>query len=84
MFKKFLGRAIDPPSVATMDQALDVLNELGATDQSGKLTALGRHMVLLGHYCQSYRSHVRSVATSDRLTPGQGEIIEQLNRDKAY
>jgi HrpA-like RNA helicase len=28
-----------------MDKALAVLEELGATDASGNLTALGRHMV---------------------------------------
>jgi HrpA-like RNA helicase len=28
-----------------MDMALSVLEELGATDSSGALTALGRHMV---------------------------------------
>ncbi|KAI0032148.1 P-loop containing nucleoside triphosphate hydrolase protein [Vararia minispora EC-137] len=42
--KLFLNRAIDPPSVATMDKALSVLDELGAIDQAGKLTALGRLM----------------------------------------
>jgi HrpA-like RNA helicase len=33
-----------------MDKALSVLDELGATDQAGKLTALGRHMVRLHIY----------------------------------
>lgn len=28
-----------------MDKALSVLEELGALDQDGRLTALGRHMV---------------------------------------
>ena len=43
--KAFLQRAIDPPAVAAMDEALAVLRELGALDDRGKLTALGRHMV---------------------------------------
>ncbi|KAI0308348.1 P-loop containing nucleoside triphosphate hydrolase protein [Multifurca ochricompacta] len=45
--KQFLSRAIDPPDVATMDKALAVLEALGAIDQDGRLTALGRHVALL-------------------------------------
>ncbi|KAI0320072.1 P-loop containing nucleoside triphosphate hydrolase protein [Amylostereum chailletii] len=45
--KEFLGRAIDPPEVAAMDKALSVLEELGAIDEEGQLTALGRHMAVL-------------------------------------
>ncbi|KAI0275281.1 P-loop containing nucleoside triphosphate hydrolase protein [Gloeopeniophorella convolvens] len=45
--KQFLSKAIDPPEVAAMDKALSVLEELGAIDQDGRLTALGRHMALL-------------------------------------
>ncbi|KAI0041900.1 P-loop containing nucleoside triphosphate hydrolase protein [Auriscalpium vulgare] len=45
--KKFLSRAIDPPAVAAMDKALEILEELGAIDAEGNLTALGRHMALL-------------------------------------
>ncbi|KAI0059514.1 P-loop containing nucleoside triphosphate hydrolase protein [Artomyces pyxidatus] len=45
--KAFLSRAIDPPKVVAMDKALAVLEELGAIDQDGNLTALGRHMALL-------------------------------------
>jgi ATP-dependent RNA helicase DHX57 len=43
--QEFLGRAVDPPEVVAMDKALAVLEELGATDTAGALTALGRHMV---------------------------------------
>jgi ATP-dependent RNA helicase DHX57 len=41
----FLSRAVDPPEVIAMDKALAVLEELGAIDSAGSLTALGRHMV---------------------------------------
>lgn len=43
--KLFLGKAIDPPQIAAMEKAWSVLHELGAVDENGKLTALGRHMV---------------------------------------
>ncbi|KIJ21992.1 hypothetical protein PAXINDRAFT_159969 [Paxillus involutus ATCC 200175] len=45
--KHFLKRAIDPPEVSAMDKAWSVLEELGAVDQEGKLTSLGRHMSML-------------------------------------
>ncbi|KAF8492710.1 P-loop containing nucleoside triphosphate hydrolase protein [Gautieria morchelliformis] len=45
--KLFLGKAIDPPQSAAMEKAWAVLQELGAVDENGKLTALGRHMALL-------------------------------------
>ncbi|KAH8992445.1 P-loop containing nucleoside triphosphate hydrolase protein [Lactarius akahatsu] len=45
--KQFLRRAIDPPEVAAMDKAISVLEELGAIDQDGHLTALGQYMALL-------------------------------------
>ncbi|KAF8265784.1 P-loop containing nucleoside triphosphate hydrolase protein [Lactarius quietus] len=45
--KKFLGRAIDPPEVAAVDKAISVLEELGAIDQDGRVTALGQYMALL-------------------------------------
>lgn len=41
----FLGRAVDPPAMEAMDKALSVLEELGAIDVNGSLTALGRHIV---------------------------------------
>lgn len=41
----FLKKAIDPPDVAAMDTAWTNLVNLGAVDDQGKLTALGRHMV---------------------------------------
>ncbi|KAH9008329.1 P-loop containing nucleoside triphosphate hydrolase protein [Lactarius hengduanensis] len=43
----FCVRAIDPPDVAAMDKAISVLEELGAIDQDGHLTALGQYMALL-------------------------------------
>ena len=50
----FLNQAIDPPSVAAMDRALTTLEELGAIDNSGTLTALGKHMVsLVCSICQT-------------------------------
>lgn len=45
--KHFLNRAIDPPEVSAMDKAWDVLEELGAIDADGRLTALGRHISML-------------------------------------
>ncbi|KAF9225566.1 P-loop containing nucleoside triphosphate hydrolase protein [Gyrodon lividus] len=45
--KHFLKRAIDPPEISAMDKAWSVLKELGAIDQEGKLTSLGRHMSML-------------------------------------
>ncbi|KAF9245882.1 P-loop containing nucleoside triphosphate hydrolase protein [Melanogaster broomeanus] len=45
--KHFLKGAIDPPEVSAMDKAWSVLKELGAIDQDGRLTALGRHMSML-------------------------------------
>lgn len=41
----FLGKAIDPPKVQAIEKALNTLDELGATDFDGRLTALGRQMV---------------------------------------
>jgi len=37
--------AIDPPEVTAMERAWSVLEELGAVDEEGRLTALGRHLV---------------------------------------
>ena len=55
----FLGQAIDPPSIASMDRAITTLEELGAIDSAGSLTALGKHMVSL----------VCSIFYSPSLTP---------------
>jgi HrpA-like RNA helicase len=52
----FLSRAISPPKTAAMENAWSTLEELGAIDQDGNLTALGRHIVrsdyvlLSGHF----------------------------------
>lgn len=48
-YKNFLGKAIDPPKVQAIEKALTTLDELGATDFDGKLTALGRQMVRTTH-----------------------------------
>jgi hypothetical protein len=45
----FLTRAISPPKTVAMENAWSTLEELGAIDQNGKLTALGRHMVRSGY-----------------------------------
>jgi hypothetical protein len=45
LLQHFLNRAIDPPEVSAMDKAWNVLEELGAIDADGRLTALGRHIV---------------------------------------
>ncbi|CEH17449.1 atp-dependent rna helicase a [Ceraceosorus bombacis] len=46
--KDYLGQAIDPPNVGSMDQALSTLIEVGAIQQDrgfkSRLTALGRHL----------------------------------------
>jgi hypothetical protein len=41
----YLSRAIDPPKVVAMEKAWSILEEVGAVDQAGELTALGRHIV---------------------------------------
>ncbi|KAG8985528.1 hypothetical protein FRB90_004651, partial [Tulasnella sp. 427] len=43
----FLAKAIDPPKVEAMNEAWRTLENLGAIDAEGKLTALGRYMSLL-------------------------------------
>ncbi|KAF7981091.1 hypothetical protein HWV62_34789 [Athelia sp. TMB] len=45
--KLFLSRAISPPKVAAMESAWSILEELGAVDLDGRLTALGKHMSTL-------------------------------------
>ncbi|KAG6842444.1 hypothetical protein C0991_007574 [Blastosporella zonata] len=45
--KLFLSRAIDPPKVVAMERAWSTLEELGAVDDAGRLTPLGRHMSTL-------------------------------------
>ena len=40
-----MSRAISPPKVAAMESAWSILEELGAVDLDGRLTALGKHMV---------------------------------------
>ncbi|KAL0951656.1 hypothetical protein HGRIS_008336 [Hohenbuehelia grisea] len=45
--KYFLSKAIDPPKDTAMDKAWSTLEELGAVDESGKLTALGRQISML-------------------------------------
>ncbi|KAG8925227.1 hypothetical protein FRC02_009818 [Tulasnella sp. 418] len=45
--KEFLGKAIDPPDVGAIESSQKSLQDLGAVNDQGKLTALGRHMALL-------------------------------------
>ncbi|EJD54594.1 P-loop containing nucleoside triphosphate hydrolase protein [Auricularia subglabra TFB-10046 SS5] len=45
--KDFLGRAIDPPSVAAIDRAWINLKALGAVGEDDELTALGKHMATM-------------------------------------
>ncbi|KAG9044048.1 hypothetical protein FS837_008842 [Tulasnella sp. UAMH 9824] len=40
----FLSKAIDPPKVEAMKEAWRTLENLGAIEEDGRLTALGRHM----------------------------------------
>jgi HrpA-like RNA helicase len=56
----FLKRAIDPPEVSAMDKAWNVLEELGAIDADGRLTALGRHIVRDRSHDRSHASHAES------------------------
>ena len=59
----FLGQAIDPPSIAAMDRAITTLEELGAIDNDGTLTALGKHMVSLIYYFIRFRSRIPIYST---------------------
>ncbi|TFK41870.1 P-loop containing nucleoside triphosphate hydrolase protein [Crucibulum laeve] len=43
----YLSQAIDPPKVAAMEKAWSVLQEIGAIDEAGKLTPLGKHISTL-------------------------------------
>lgn len=43
--KSFLGKTIAPPESTAMAAAWKTLEDLGAVDEAGKLTALGKHMV---------------------------------------
>ncbi|PPQ77039.1 hypothetical protein CVT25_014856 [Psilocybe cyanescens] len=45
--KSFLGKAIDPPAIVALDRAWTTLEELGAIDQAGGLTALGKYISML-------------------------------------
>ncbi|KIM31725.1 hypothetical protein M408DRAFT_317990 [Serendipita vermifera MAFF 305830] len=45
--KLYLLRAIDPPKIEAMQQAWETLEQLGAVDYDGNLTALGRHMAMI-------------------------------------
>ncbi|KAK0464219.1 P-loop containing nucleoside triphosphate hydrolase protein [Desarmillaria tabescens] len=45
--RHFLAKAISPPNVSSMDTAWATLENLGAVDGQGRLTALGRHLSLL-------------------------------------
>ncbi|KAG6849981.1 hypothetical protein H0H93_002983 [Arthromyces matolae] len=45
--KFFLSRAIEPPKVVAMERAWSTLQQLGAIDEAGHLTPLGRHMSAL-------------------------------------
>ncbi|KAJ3272875.1 hypothetical protein HDV01_005198 [Terramyces sp. JEL0728] len=41
---EFLGKALSPPSKENIQSALDLLEKLGAFDENGELTALGKHI----------------------------------------
>ncbi|KZT27687.1 P-loop containing nucleoside triphosphate hydrolase protein [Neolentinus lepideus HHB14362 ss-1] len=45
--KRFLSRAIDPPEMTALNSAWSVLQDLGAINEDGQLTALGRHISML-------------------------------------
>ncbi|KAF9469778.1 P-loop containing nucleoside triphosphate hydrolase protein [Collybia nuda] len=45
--KLFLSRAINPPQIVAMERAWSVLEEIGAVDEGGRLTPLGRHISML-------------------------------------
>ncbi|KIK70609.1 hypothetical protein GYMLUDRAFT_148068 [Collybiopsis luxurians FD-317 M1] len=45
--KNYLTRAIDPPEISAIETAWSILEELGAVNQEGKLTSLGRHISML-------------------------------------
>ncbi|KAJ3829380.1 P-loop containing nucleoside triphosphate hydrolase protein [Lentinula raphanica] len=45
--KHYLAQAIDPPKMSAMEAAWSALQELGALDEQGRLTALGHHISML-------------------------------------
>ena len=68
--KHFLKKAIDPPDVAAMDTAWATLENLGAVDETGRLTALGRHIVSPYFASPVHSTDCNTVITSNRLTIG--------------
>jgi HrpA-like RNA helicase len=70
----FLKRAIDPPEVSAMDKAWNVLEELGAIDADGRLTALGRHIVRDRSHVSHAEFHIcsRLVNAPCGLATGKG------------
>lgn len=40
-----MKQAVDPPHMTAMQAAWAVLEDLGAVDEGGRLTGLGRHIV---------------------------------------
>jgi hypothetical protein len=63
----FLARAISPPKTVAMENAWFTLEELGAIDENGKLTALGKHMVGLRYlFCLTILTYYLKVNTSSR------------------
>jgi HrpA-like RNA helicase len=45
--QNFLSRAIDPPDISAIDDALATLTNLGAISEEGELTPLGQNLVCL-------------------------------------
>jgi ATP-dependent RNA helicase DHX57 len=45
--QNFLSRAIDPPEISAIDDALATLTNLGAISEEGELTPLGQNLVCL-------------------------------------
>lgn len=84
--QRFLGKAIDPPKVQAIEKALSILEELGAIDYEGHLTALGRQMVRLYYFRPLSVSNLsQSSVPSSRGSPsrqddGAGRHIRMSRR----
>lgn len=74
LLKHFLGKAISPPDVSSMDTAWATLENLGAVDGQGRLTALGRHLVRLSFSALVFFDAF-SVATSGRFATSQSKSV---------
>ncbi len=82
-------RWLEPPSERTLARAEALLADLGATDEAGTVTALGRRMIafpLHPRYARMLveagaRGAVRPVALIAALTQGRGLLVRRQGRE---